>query len=96
MTMNSEQINQKVDGTRNVVNGKIKQATGAVREQWGKLSNDEVTRLTGKKDRVIGKFQSDYGDSWIFRNYEIVLMGIAVATLGGIFAFIFSRYFNNK
>lgn len=41
--------------------GNWKQFTGAVREQWGKLTADEITEINGKRDRLIGKIQERYG-----------------------------------
>lgn len=41
--------------------GKWKQLKGSVKQQWGKLTDDDVTRMTGKKDELIGKLQERYG-----------------------------------
>src|SRR5665648_742899 len=34
---------------------------GHAREQWGKLSDDELEEVGGKKDRLVGKLQQKYG-----------------------------------
>ncbi len=41
--------------------GKWKQFTGSARERWGKLTDDDVQTLTGKKDHLVGKIQERYG-----------------------------------
>ncbi|QGM81185.1 CsbD family protein [Otariodibacter oris] len=44
-----------------IVEGKWKQVTGYLKEQWGDLTNDEIKELDGKKDQLIGKIQAKYG-----------------------------------
>lgn len=41
--------------------GKWKQLKGTVKQRWGKLTDDDVTTLSGKKDELIGKLQERYG-----------------------------------
>ncbi|HXZ81516.1 MAG TPA: CsbD family protein [Terriglobales bacterium] len=41
--------------------GKWKQMKGAVKEKWGKLTNDDLDVIAGKKDQLIGKIQERYG-----------------------------------
>jgi len=41
--------------------GKWNQFKGSVKEQWGKLTDDDLTMIDGKKDRLIGKIQERYG-----------------------------------
>lgn len=43
--------------------GKWDQMKGSVREQWGKLTDDEVTEAKGKREDLIGKIQERYGDT---------------------------------
>lgn len=47
----------------NVLSGKWKQLKGQVREQWGKLTDDELDQISGKSDQLIGKIQEKYGYS---------------------------------
>ena len=44
-----------------IVEGKWNQLKGSVREKWGDLTDDEVTEMAGKKDRLAGKLQEKYG-----------------------------------
>lgn len=32
-----------------------------MKQRWGKLTDDDVTALSGKKDELIGKLQERYG-----------------------------------
>ena len=41
--------------------GKWKQLKGSVKQRWGKLTDDDVTMLSGKKDELVGKLQERYG-----------------------------------
>ena len=43
------------------VQGQWKQMIGSVREQWGKLTDDEVSEVEGKRERLEGKIQQHYG-----------------------------------
>ena len=41
--------------------GKWKQLKGSVKQRWGKLTDDDITALSGKKDQLVGKIQERYG-----------------------------------
>ena len=43
------------------VEGNWKQAKGKVLEQWGKLTDDDLDVIRGKRDQLIGKIQERYG-----------------------------------
>jgi uncharacterized protein YjbJ (UPF0337 family) len=43
------------------IEGKWKQSAGAVKEKWGKLTDDDLTVIAGKKDQLVGKIQERYG-----------------------------------
>ena len=45
----------------NVVEGKWKQLQGAVKEQWGELTDDDFDVISGQKDKLVGKLQEKYG-----------------------------------
>jgi uncharacterized protein YjbJ (UPF0337 family) len=55
--------------------GQWKQLKGRVREQWGKLTNDDVDQIEGQSEQLVGKVQERYGiakdearrqvDSWL-------------------------------
>lgn len=41
-------------GDWNMMKGKIK-------EKWGKLTDNDITEINGKKDQLMGKLQKEYG-----------------------------------
>jgi uncharacterized protein YjbJ (UPF0337 family) len=43
------------------VEGNWKQFKGKVREQWGKLTDDELDVVAGKRDQLLGLIQKRYG-----------------------------------
>ncbi len=43
------------------VKGNWKQFSGKVKEKWGKLTDDDLTTLEGKRDQLAGKLQERYG-----------------------------------
>jgi len=43
--------------------GNWKQLTGKVQQQWGKLTNDDLDVIDGKREELIGKVQARYGVS---------------------------------
>jgi uncharacterized protein YjbJ (UPF0337 family) len=43
------------------IEGKWKQSTGRVKEKWGKLTDDDLTTINGKRDQLVGKIQERYG-----------------------------------
>jgi uncharacterized protein YjbJ (UPF0337 family) len=38
-----------------------KQIRGQVKETWGKLTDDELDEIDGKRDQLVGKLQEKYG-----------------------------------
>ncbi|WP_298447467.1 CsbD family protein [uncultured Marinobacter sp.] len=44
-----------------IAEGNRKQLKGKVRENWGKLTNDDVDEIAGRRDHFIGKVQERYG-----------------------------------
>ncbi len=43
------------------IEGKWKQVKGKAVEKWGDLTNDELDRVAGKRDQMIGLVQEKYG-----------------------------------
>ncbi len=41
--------------------GAWKQLSGKVKEKWGKLTDDEITRINGKRETLVGLLQQKYG-----------------------------------
>jgi len=43
------------------ISGNWNQAKGAVKEQWGKLTDDDLFEIEGRRDQLVGKIQARYG-----------------------------------
>ena len=43
------------------VEGSWKEFQGKVKEQWGKLTDDDLTVVAGKRDQLAGTIQERYG-----------------------------------
>lgn len=43
------------------VQGQLKQVAGQLKSKWGKLTDDDLTLLQGKKDVFLGKLQERTG-----------------------------------
>jgi uncharacterized protein YjbJ (UPF0337 family) len=41
--------------------GKWKQLKGSVKQQWGKLTDDDLTFINGRSEELVGKVQERYG-----------------------------------
>ena len=62
-----------------IIEGNWTQAKGKVKEQWGKLTDDDFDVIAGKRDQLTGKIQERYGvakdeaekqvDSWV-KDYD--------------------------
>jgi uncharacterized protein YjbJ (UPF0337 family) len=43
------------------IEGQWKQLKGSVRERWGKLTDDDLNVIGGKKEQLVGRIQERYG-----------------------------------
>lgn len=43
------------------ISGNWKQFKGTVKERWGKLTDDDLTVVAGKRDKLTGILQERYG-----------------------------------
>lgn len=43
------------------IEGKWTQLKGKVKEKWGDLTDDDLDRIAGKRDQLIGCLQQKYG-----------------------------------
>ena len=44
-----------------ILKGQWKQLQGKARQQWGKLTDDDLTLIKGDRDVLLGKLQEHYG-----------------------------------
>ena len=61
--------------------GQWNQLKGSVREQWGKLTDDDLDRIQGQSEQLVGRIQERYGiardeaqrevDSWAPRTGRV-------------------------
>lgn len=45
------------------IKGAWAQSKGAVKEQWGKLTDDDIMEIDGRREQLVGKLQTRYGIS---------------------------------
>ena len=50
-----------MDTNQDILNGRWLEVKGLVRQQWGKLTDDDFTRLSGKTEELAGVLQQRYG-----------------------------------
>jgi len=43
------------------IGGNWKQFKGKAKEKWGKLTDDDMTVIEGKRDQLVGRIQELYG-----------------------------------
>ena len=43
------------------IEGNWKQLKGNVKQQWGKLTDDQIDVIAGKRDQLLGKIQERHG-----------------------------------
>lgn len=53
------------------VKGNWKKLKGHAKEQWGKLTDDELQQIEGKRDRLVGKIQEKYGKAKDEAEHEV-------------------------
>ena len=46
---------------KDIFEGNWKQVKGKVKEKWGKLTDDDLTRINGKREQLMGSLQTRYG-----------------------------------
>ena len=53
------------------IEGNWKQLKGKVQEKWGKLTNDHIDVVAGKREQLAGKIQEVYGIGKDEANWQI-------------------------
>ncbi len=51
--------------------GRWKQLQGNVKQTWGRLTDDDIAQIKGKRDVLVGKLQEKYGYTKERANEEI-------------------------
>ncbi len=50
-----------MDANKDILLGKWLELKGQVRQQWGKLTDDDLARLSGKTEELAGVLRQRYG-----------------------------------
>ena len=48
---------------KDILEGQWTQVKGKVRERWGKLTDDDLDKIAGKRDQLVGTIQEKYGEA---------------------------------
>jgi uncharacterized protein YjbJ (UPF0337 family) len=56
---------------KDVIQGNWKQLKGSVKEQWNKLTDDELDEIEGSRQKLSGKIQEKYGKTKMEADKEI-------------------------
>jgi uncharacterized protein YjbJ (UPF0337 family) len=46
---------------QDILQGKLRALQGRIKDQWGKLTSDDILRIDGKYDELVGTVQERYG-----------------------------------
>lgn len=46
---------------KDIIKGKWKEIKGQLKQQWGKLSDDDISKMQGTYDELEGALQKNYG-----------------------------------
>jgi uncharacterized protein YjbJ (UPF0337 family) len=46
-----------------IIEGKWDQFKAAMRQQWGKLTDDDLEQAKGQRDKLVGRIQERYGET---------------------------------
>lgn len=46
---------------RDIAQGQWKRMKGVIREQWGRLTDDEFDEIAGRHEQLVGRIQQRYG-----------------------------------
>jgi len=46
---------------KDILEGKWNQVKGKIKQNWGKLTDDDLTKINGKRIELVGKLQERYG-----------------------------------
>jgi uncharacterized protein YjbJ (UPF0337 family) len=60
-----------MEANKDILEGKWHELKGQVKQQWGKLTDDDLQRLSGKAEELAGVLQQKYGYSKAQADMEI-------------------------
>lgn len=50
-------------GAGDIISGNWKAIRGKVKQQWGKLTDDDLDVIDGRREELLGRLQARYGES---------------------------------
>jgi uncharacterized protein YjbJ (UPF0337 family) len=56
-----ESLGRRPEMNESTMKGKWNELKGKVKEQWGDLTNDDLDRIEGQRDQLVGTIQQRYG-----------------------------------
>ena len=56
-----EMLSEEIVMNWNVIEGNWNQYKGQIKAQWGKLTDDHLDVIAGKRDQLAGQIQESYG-----------------------------------
>jgi uncharacterized protein YjbJ (UPF0337 family) len=59
----SHEAADKADSVWEQIKGNWKQAKGSIKENWNKLTDDDIEAMEGRREKIIGKIQEKYGEA---------------------------------
>ncbi len=54
-------IQASTNGIKDIITGKWKEVKGKLKQQWGKLTDDDISKMEGSYDELEGILQKNYG-----------------------------------
>jgi uncharacterized protein YjbJ (UPF0337 family) len=54
-------MHEGVKMNEDILQGKWEQIKGQVRQKWGELTDDDIDRIAGKRQELVGIIQEKYG-----------------------------------
>lgn len=54
-------INEDIIMNKDIIKGHWKEIKGKVKQEWGKLTDDDIARIEGNYDQLEGLIQKQYG-----------------------------------
>lgn len=62
-SLNAHTAEQKPDAVWDQVKGNWKQFKGTVKSKWNDLTDDDLDKMDGERERIVGKIQERYGEA---------------------------------
>ena len=61
MVVRDSHITLEKEMNQDIIQGKWTQLKGSLKSKWGKLTDDDLARLDGNREYLVGRLQERYG-----------------------------------